>query len=76
MTASPIKSVAQHRMFTRASTDADYAKERGITQDAARAALDAHKAAGEPALPERAGTKPAPARTSRGHTTRPWWERR
>lgn len=51
----PVKivSLAQHQMFTRASSDPDYAKERGISVELAKAALDAHAAAGAPKLPER-----------------------
>lgn len=51
---SPIRSQAQHAMLTRAATDTDYAKARGITCEAAKALLDGHAAAGHPKLPERA----------------------
>lgn len=49
-----ITSAAQHAMFKRAAEDATYAKQRGITQELAREAMEAHRAAGEPNLPERA----------------------
>lgn len=50
-----IHSAAQLAMFTKAATDADYAKSRGITQELAQQHLDAHKDNGSPDLPERAG---------------------
>lgn len=53
MTVSPIRSLAQHAMMTKAAGDADYAKTRGITQQAAQQLLDDHKAAGSPTLPDR-----------------------
>lgn len=55
MTDSPIRSRAQHAMFSRAATDEAYAAERGITAAAAQTMLDAHHKAGAPELPERAG---------------------
>jgi hypothetical protein len=51
---SPIRSQAQHTMLTRAASDADYAKRRGIEQTTAQSLIDQHVAAGEPKLPERA----------------------
>lgn len=50
---SPIRSRAQHDMFTRALAEPDYAAQRGISVDLARQMLDAHKAAGSPDLPHR-----------------------
>lgn len=55
-------------MIERASTDADYAKSRGITREAAQSLLDAHKEAGEPKLPERVVPPDAPLTTS----GKPW----
>jgi hypothetical protein len=57
-----IHSAAQLAMFTKAAADADYAAQRGISQELAQQHLDAHKAAGEPSLPARAEarTKAAP----------------
>jgi hypothetical protein len=49
-----IHSAAQLAMFTKAATDANYAKQRGISQELAQQHLDAHKANGNPDLPERA----------------------
>jgi hypothetical protein len=57
MTPSPIRSRAQHTMLTRAATDEAYAAERGITVSAAKALLDEHAKAGNPDLPERAGSE-------------------
>ena len=48
-----IHSAAQLAMFTKAATDADYAKQRGISQELAQQHLDAHRDAGSPDLPER-----------------------
>lgn len=55
---SPIRSTAQLAMMTKAAADPAYAKSRGITQAVAQAMLDDHKAAGEPALPDRVETAP------------------
>lgn len=60
-TESPIRSLAQHRMLSRAATDEAYAAERGITAKAAQTMLDAHAAAGAPELPERASAPKAAA---------------
>lgn len=49
-----IHSAAQLAMFTKAAADTDYAAQRGISQELAQQHLDAHKAAGEPSLPDRA----------------------
>lgn len=57
-----IHSAAQLAMFTKAATDKDYAASRGITQELAQQHLDAHKLAGEPELPERAGGSPKPVK--------------
>lgn len=51
---SPIRSQAQHEMLTRAATDPDYAKRRGIDAAVAQSLVDQHIAAGAPKLPERA----------------------
>lgn len=48
-----IVSLAQHKMFTQAAADPVYAAQRGITVDLAQQALTAHRASGEPKLPER-----------------------
>lgn len=48
-----VHSAAQFVMFTKAATDPDYAKQRGVTQEMAQQHLDAHKANGNPVLPER-----------------------
>jgi hypothetical protein len=59
-----IVSKAQHEMFTRAASDPDYAKLRGISPDLARAKLQAHADAGSPELRDRAaekGKRSAPA---------------
>lgn len=48
-----IHSAAQLAMFTKAATDADYAKQRGITSELAQQHLGAHKANGSPDLPDR-----------------------
>lgn len=53
-----IVSAAQHAMFERAAKDPAYAKERGISQDLAQEAMDAHHAAGQPKLPDRAQSMP------------------
>lgn len=75
MSTSPLKSMAQHAMITRAATDADYAKSRGITCEAARSMLDAHEAAGAPKLPDRVETKAPQAKAPRAKGVKPWWER-
>lgn len=49
-------------MFTKAATDPDYAKQRGITQELAQQHLDAHKANGSPDLPERASAAAKPVK--------------
>lgn len=49
--ASPIRSQAQHAMLTKAASDPEYAKLRGITQDDARDMLQAHIDSGSPTLP-------------------------
>lgn len=68
MTAqSPIRSQAQHTMLTKAASDPDYAKQRGIMPEAAQALLDGHKAAGAPELPDRVD---APAGGVRAGKTR------
>lgn len=51
---SPIRSMAQHTMLTRAASDPDYAKRRGIDAAVAQSLVDQHVAAGAPKLPERA----------------------
>ncbi len=53
-----IDSAAQLTMFTKAATDPDYAKQRGITVELAQQHLDAHKANGQPSLPDRASNAP------------------
>jgi hypothetical protein len=53
VSASPLRSQAQHTMMTRAASDPDYAKKRGIEQSTAQDLLDQHAAAGSPKLPER-----------------------
>lgn len=54
MSDSPLRSRAQHTMLTRAASDADYAKRRGIDQGVAQSLLEQHVTCGEPDLPERA----------------------
>lgn len=49
-----IHSSAQLAMFTKAAADADYAQQRGISQELAQQHLDAHAAAGSPSLLDRA----------------------
>ena len=53
-----IRSAAQLAMFTKAAQDPDYAKQRGITPELAQQHLDAHKANGEPSLPDRVSVAP------------------
>jgi hypothetical protein len=53
-----IHSAAQLAMFTKAARDPDYAKQRGITSELAQQHLDAHKANGEPSLPDRVSSAP------------------
>lgn len=55
-----IHSAAQLAMFTKAATDSDYAKSRGITSELAQQHLDAHKDAGSPDLPDRVSGQPRP----------------
>lgn len=57
-----IHSAAQLAMFTKAAADADYAKQRGISQELAQQHLDAHAAAGSPELPDRAAATAKPAK--------------
>ncbi len=57
MKVSPLRSAAQHRMMERAVADPAYAKQRGITREAAQQLLDGHKDAGSPRLPERVEQK-------------------
>lgn len=57
-----IHSAAQLAMFTKAATDPDYAKQRGITQELAQQHLDAHKDAGSPNLPDRIGKAAKPVK--------------
>lgn len=57
MKVSPLRSAAQHRMMVRAVADPAYAKQRGITKEAAQQLLDAHEEAGSPRLPERVEKK-------------------
>lgn len=50
---SPIRSRAQHDMFTRALADPEYAQKRGISVELAQRMLDGHAAAGSSELPSR-----------------------
>lgn len=56
MTDLKITSQAQLSMFERAAADPDYARARGIDGALATRFLDAHRAAGAPQLPARAGS--------------------
>lgn len=56
MANSPLRSMAQHTMLSRAATDADYAERRGIDPKVAKSMIDQHVAAGAPKLPERVET--------------------
>jgi hypothetical protein len=58
----PIKivSAAQHAMLQKAASDPDYAKQRGISPDLAREAIEAHTAGGSLKLPDRVEAKAKP----------------
>lgn len=66
-----IHSAAQLAMFTKAAADPDYAASRGITSELAQLHLDAHKANGEPELPERAAGKPTTAPATKAKPSAP-----
>lgn len=63
-----IVSAAQHAMFEKAASDPAYAKQRGISQDLAREALETHKANGAPKLPTRVTPDSVAPRAAKGST--------